>query len=68
MVNFSVDVVVMLSLCLLCLAVTFIVCLGRTTEADGKAAMLASTFTAVVMLVGYVIMAHILDNLIGIYW
>ncbi len=68
MLNFSVDVTVMLCLSLLCLAVIYIVCHGRTTEADGRIAMIASAFTAIVMFVGYIVMAHVLDSVIGIYW
>lgn len=68
MLNFSVDVIVMLCLSLLCLAVIYVVCHGRTAEADGRAAMIASAFTATVMFVGYIVMAHVLDNIIGIYW
>lgn len=68
MLNFSIDVTIMSCLSLLCLAVTYIACHGRTTEADGRAAMIASAFTAMVMFVGYIVMAHVLDSVIGIYW
>lgn len=68
MLIFGVDVVVLCVIATLCVVIVTLFCWGRVTEADGRLAVASAVFTSLVMLIGYVIMARVLDNLIGINW
>ena len=69
MLNFGIDVVVMSSIALVCLLFTYVICKAMAmVREDGMAALTASFATGVVMVVGYVIMAAILDAMLGVTW
>lgn len=66
--NIGFDVATLSVVALACVTLTYLFCKNKVEETDGKLAMLASASTGLVMLVSYIIMAHVLDSLIGIYW
>lgn len=65
MLYFGLDVLSMGAVGVLVIIVVYLFCLNRVTDTDGRSAVLASAFTVVVMLVSYVIMAHVLDSIVG---
>ena len=69
MLNFGVDVLTMAFLGMLCVVLCTLTCrIMQVPSSEGKAAVLSSAIVASAMVVGYVIMACVLDNVIGIYW
>lgn len=67
MLVLGVDVIVLALIGVLSLCVTFLWCrLTLATQESGESACLGSAFTIVFMLVGYVIMARVLDWIVSL--
>lgn len=65
----GVDIIVMALVALLCGAVCFLICVATgVSEEIGNAVMLATSSTAALMFVCYIIMARVLDTIIGYWW
>ena len=65
MLTFGIDVVLLMLVMVACITVSFIVSLVMPLDHDsGWACIIATTVTSVVMVVGYIIIAAILDSLI----
>lgn len=69
MVVVGIDVLIITAVGLLCnLGVVTFCTPERMTKREGDAAIAASMFTSIAMTIGYVLMAKVLDAVIGIYW
>ena len=66
--SFGIDVVILGTIACCCVVAIYLFCKNRVEETDGKLAVFASAITASILLASYVIMARVLDSLIGIYW
>ena len=69
MLIFGIDVVVMSIVALVSVCFTYIICktMGMTRE-DGIVAVTTSFITGAVMLISYIVMAAILDAMLGATW
>lgn len=66
MITFGIDVIALAVIGLLALCATFWWCkLTLVTQESGEGACFGSAFTVVFMLVGYVIMARVLDWIVA---
>ena len=65
MLSFGIDVALLMFVMVACIAVSFIVSLTLPLDHDsGWACVIATTVTSVVMVVGYIVIAAILDSLL----
>jgi hypothetical protein len=62
MLTFGIDVALLMFVMVACITVSFIVSLAMPAHDSGWACIIATTITSVVMVVGYVIIAAILDS------
>ena len=63
----GVDVLILLTLGMLCAGVVTLFCWNRIPTEEAEAAIMASLFTVTIMVIGYVIMARVLDGMLGPY-
>lgn len=66
MLTLGIDVLTLGTVGVICVLIVYGVCVDRTSEEDGMCAVIASASTAAVLLVSYVIMARVLDNIVGL--
>jgi hypothetical protein len=63
MLTFGIDVALLMFVMVACITVSFIVSLAMPLDHDsGWACIIATTITSVVMVVGYIVIAAILDS------
>lgn len=69
MLIFGIDVFLMFVFGLLCVILITLLCRRmQVSSSEGRAAVLSSFITACAMVLCYVIMALVLDNVVGVYW
>jgi hypothetical protein len=69
MFTIGIDIQILAIIGIACVLATVIVCaIIPVSREEGESAVIASGLTMIVMLVGYVIMACVLDHTVGIYW
>ena len=69
MLYFGIDTVTLAAIGTLCVLVVAFACkeVLRVTSTEGRLCIASSAFTAIVMLIAYVVMARVLDNMVGVY-